>query len=148
MKADPSGISGADLTGDQLEAVLGLLLYYVETGPDELSRQYREQVLGANPRDIRFAWAGGREANTAHYYRISTRDLLVEADNAVAADQHVHSVWRDLNNDLGHDLLLDHYALHGPGGWHLRRRLVSNRATEGAPLQASGWYVPEVYKQP
>ncbi|WP_329030235.1 MULTISPECIES: DUF3500 domain-containing protein [unclassified Streptomyces] len=94
---------GADLTGEQLDAVRDLLFYYVETGPDELSRQYREQVLAAAPRDIRFAWAGGREANTSHYYRISTRDLLVEADNAVAAGQHVHAVWRDLNNDLGQE---------------------------------------------
>ncbi|TXS00730.1 DUF3500 domain-containing protein [Streptomyces sp. col6] len=91
------------------------------------------------------AWAGGREADKAHYYRISTRDLLVEADNAVAAGQHAHTVWRDLNNDLGQGLLLDHYAQHGPDGRHLRRRLVSNRPTENAPLETDGWYVPEVY---
>lgn len=145
VKGDPSGISGADLTGEQLDAVRGLLLYYVETGPGELSRQYREQVLAADPRDLRFAWAGGREANKAHYYRISTRDLLVEADNAVAAGQHAHAVWRDLNNDLGQGLLLDHYAQHGPDGRHLRRRLVSNRPTENSPLETDGWYVPEVY---
>ncbi|MFE5879682.1 DUF3500 domain-containing protein [Streptomyces hydrogenans] len=148
VKAAPSGISGADLTGEQLDAVRDLLLHYVETGPDELSRQYRAQVLAADPRDLRFAWAGGRGANTAHYYRISSRDLLVEADNAVAAGQHVHAVWRDLNNDLGHDLLLDHYARHGPDGRHLRRRLVSNRPTEEAALETGGWYVPEVYRKP
>ncbi|MEW2124913.1 DUF3500 domain-containing protein [Streptomyces sp. NPDC007259] len=118
---------------------------YVETGPEELSRQYHEQVLASDPRDLRFAWAGGREADKAHYYRISTRDLLVEADNAVAAGQHAHAVWRDLNNDLGQGLLLDHYAQHGPDGRHLRRRLVSNPPTENAPLETDGWNVPEVY---
>lgn len=148
VKAEPSGISGADLSGQQLDAVRDLLLYYVETGPDEVSRQYRERVLAEDPRKIRFAWAGGREANTAHYYRISTSDLLVEADNAVAAGQHVHAIWRDLNNDLGHDLLLDHYRQHGPNGEHLQRRLVSNRLTADAPLSTESWYVPQVYVKP
>lgn len=102
-------------------------------------------MLAEDPARLRFAWAGGTEANTAHYYRISTSGLLVEADNAVAAGQHVHTVWRDLDNDLGGDLLLDHYAQHGPNGEHLRRRLVSNRAAEGDPLVTESWYVPEVY---
>ena len=145
VKADPTGISGADLTGEQLRAVRDLLLYYVETGPDEIAAQYREQVIAEDPAKLRFAWAGGLEANTAHYYRISTSGLLVEADNAVAAGQHVHTVWRDLNNDLGHDLLLDHYRHHGPNGEHLQRRLVSNRPTADAPLATESWYVPQVY---
>jgi len=145
VKADPSGIKGSDLDGKTLDAVRGLLLRYVETGPEELARQYREQVLAEDPARLRFAWAGGTEANTAHYYRISTSGLLVEADNAVAAGQHVHTVWRDLDNDLGGDLLLDHYAQHGPNGEHLRRRLVSNRAAEGDPLVTESWYVPQVY---
>lgn len=145
VQADPSGISGADLTGAQLDAVRDLLLYYVGTGPDEIARQYRDEVLAEDPRRIRFAWAGGLRADTAHYYRISTSGLLVEADNAVAAGQHVHTVWRDLRNDLGHDLLLDHYAQHGPHGAHLQRRLVSHRPTAAAPLATDSWYVPEVY---
>lgn len=147
VKSDPSGISGADLTGAQLDAVRDLLVYYVETGPDEIARQYRAQVLAEDPARLRFAWAGGLAADTAHYYRISTSRLLVEADNAVAAGQHVHTVWRDLDNDLGHDLLLDHYAQHGPNGEHLRRRLVSHRLADGDPLATDSWYVPEAYAQ-
>ncbi|MEP9382341.1 DUF3500 domain-containing protein [Nocardioides cheoyonin] len=147
VKADPSGISGADLTGAQLQAVRDLLLYFIETGPDEIAGQYRAQVLAEDPARLRFAWAGGTEANTAHYFRISTSGLLVEADNAVAAGQHVHTVWRDLDNDLGHDLLLDHYAQHGPNGEHLQRRLVSNRPTEDAPLVTESWYAPQVYEK-
>lgn len=38
----------------------------------------------------------------------------------------MHAVWRDLNNDLGHDLLLDHYTRqdHRRGSEHLRRRIT------------------------
>lgn len=145
VRANPSGISGADLSGRDLQAVRNLLVYYVETGPEEITAQYRDQVSNGDPAELRFAWAGGTEANTAHYYRISTAGLLVEADNAVAAGQHVHTVWRDLNNDLGHDLLLDHYRKHGPRGEHLQRRLVSNRPTDDSPLVTESWYAPQVY---
>jgi hypothetical protein len=145
VKADPSGVRGSDLDGATLAKVRELLIRYVETGPDEIAAQYRDRVLTEDPDRLRFAWAGGTTADTAHYYRISTADLLVEADNAVAAGQHVHTVWRDLNNDLGHDLLLDHYRQHGANGEHLQRRLVSHRATEDDPLSTDSWYVPEVY---
>lgn len=145
VRASPSGISGADLDGKSLQQVRDLLLYYIETGPDEIAAQYRDQVLAEDPAALRFAWAGGTEADTAHYYRISTSGLLVEADNAVAAGQHVHTIWRDLNNDLGHDLLLDHYRRHGHHGEHLQRRLVSSRPQEHSELSTGSWYVPEVY---
>ncbi|MFF3595550.1 DUF3500 domain-containing protein [Kitasatospora indigofera] len=141
----PSGINGADLTGAQLAAVRELLLRFVETGPEELTARYREDVLREHPSELHFAWAGGTGPDTAHYYRISTSGLLVEADNAVAAGQHVHTVWRDLDNDLGHDLLLDHYARHGPNGEHLDRRLTSNRAEPTGPLRTAAWYPPQAY---
>jgi hypothetical protein len=145
VKAAPSGVSGADLDPSALDAVRELLLRHVETGPDEITARYRRQVLSEDPGSLRFAWAGGTEADTAHYYRISTSGLLVESDNAVAAGQHIHTIWRDLNNDLGHDLLLDHYARHGHHGEHLRRRLVSNRPAADAPLATDGWHPAQVY---
>lgn len=147
VKDSPSGISGADLDGAQLEAVRDLLLRFVETGPEEITRQYREEILREDPARLHFAWAGGRAADTAHYYRISTANLLVEADNAVAAGQHVHTVFRDLNNDLGHDLLLDHYERHGHHGDHLQRRLVSHRATPDGPLETEAWYPRQPYQR-
>lgn len=41
VKAAPSGINGADLSDDELHLARELLLRFVETGPDELSAQYR-----------------------------------------------------------------------------------------------------------
>jgi hypothetical protein len=148
VKADPSGVKGSELSGDQLAAVRDLALLYVEAGPEEITRQYRARILAGDPAKLRFAWAGGTEADTAHYYRISTEDLLVEADNAVAAGQHVHTVWRDLDNDLGHDLLLDHYEQHGHHGAHLQRRLVSNRPEADSPLETATWWPRQVYAKP
>lgn len=144
----PSGLSGADLTGRQLSAARDLLMHFVETGPEEVTARYRDAVFREHPSALHFAWAGGTTPDTAHYYRVSTGGLLVEADNAVAAGQHVHTVWRDLDNDLGHDLLLDHYARHGHGGAHLNRRLTSNRPTPADPLRTHAWYPPEAYARP
>ena len=57
-----------------------------------------------------------------------TAGLLAESDNAVAAGQHIHAVWRDLNNDLGHDALQAHYTRndHRRGAPHLHRRVTSS----------------------
>lgn len=39
---------------------------------------------------------------------------------------HIHSVWRDYRNDLGHDLLQEHYERERATGHHLRTRLQSS----------------------
>lgn len=147
LKAAPSGVSGADLDGDHLRAVRDLLMRYIDTSCEPIAAQYRDQVLAERPDQLTFAWAGGTGADTAYYYRISTSGLLVEADNAVSPGQHLHTVWRDLNNDLGHSLLLDHYAQHGHHGGHLSRRLVSNRLTDDVPLRTETWYPAQMYEK-
>jgi hypothetical protein len=82
--------------------------------------------------------------DTAYYFRISTKSLLVESDNAVAAGQHMHAVWRDLDNDLGHDLLLDHYARdHRPGAAHLHRRITTSAESDADFIAARRHHRPE-----
>jgi len=128
----PSGLTGAGMSADQLTAARDLLLHFVESGPDELSEQYRRVVRAEPPHTLTFAWAGGAGPDTSYYFRVSTAGLLAESDNAVAAGQHVHAVWRDLGNDLGHDLLAGHYARHDHrrGSAHLRRRLTSSETED------------------
>ena len=47
-----------------------------------------------------------------HYYSIAGPTFLAEYDNTQDDANHIHSVWRDLRNDWGHDLLAAHYAQH------------------------------------
>ncbi|MSV30789.1 MAG: DUF3500 domain-containing protein, partial [Bryobacterales bacterium] len=48
------------------------------------------------------------------YYRIQASNFLIEYDNTQNGANHVHSVWRDINNDFGMDLLKAHYQTsHG-----------------------------------
>ena len=59
--------------------------------------------------DIYFAWAGPTEPGAGHYYRIHAPVFLIEYDNTQNDANHVHSVWRDLENDFGGDALARHY---------------------------------------
>ena len=60
--------------------------------------------------NLTFAWAGPVEAGRGHYYAIRGDSFLIEYDNTQNDANHVHTVWRDLRRDWGHDLLREHYA--------------------------------------
>ena len=58
---------------------------------------------------MHFAWAGGLEPGQGHYYRILGPTFLMAYDNTQDQASNIHSVWRDLQNDFGEDLLRKHY---------------------------------------
>ena len=58
---------------------------------------------------VLFAWAGGLNRGDLHYYRIHGPSFLIEYDNTQDNGNHIHSVWRDLKNDFGVDVLREHY---------------------------------------
>ena len=47
------------------------------------------------------------------YYRVHGPTVLIEYDDAQNNANHSHTVWRDLENDFGGDLLRRHYEPHG-----------------------------------
>jgi hypothetical protein len=49
------------------------------------------------------------EPGQGHYYRIQGPSFLMEYDNTQNNANHIHTVWRDLQNDFGEDLLRQHY---------------------------------------
>ena len=56
-----------------------------------------------------FAWSGVTAKGGPHYYRIQAPTFLIEYDCTQDNANHIHSVWRDLSNDWGQDLLRQHY---------------------------------------
>ena len=58
---------------------------------------------------LQFAWAGSIERGKGHYYRVQGPTFLLEYDNTQNDANHIHSVWRDSENDFGDDLLRRHY---------------------------------------
>jgi hypothetical protein len=61
-----------------------------------------------------FAWTGAIEGGGLHYYRIQTPGFLIEMDCTQDQGNHIHSVWRDYENDFGFDLLKAHYNASKP----------------------------------
>ena len=48
----------------------------------------------------------------AHYYRLHGGDFLVEFDNRQDGANHIHSVYRDVENDFASDVLREHLLLY------------------------------------
>jgi len=68
----------------------------------------RGKIERAGIDDVHFAWAGETERRRPHYYRLQGPSFLVEYDNTQNDANHLHSVWRDADQDFGGDLLREH----------------------------------------
>lgn len=125
VKDEPKGICGSSLNGEQGDALIALVGTYLGRVPGELAARQMARVEREGLSNLWFCWAGGQERGTPHYYRVHGSQLLIEFDNAIDNGNHIHSVWRDYRNDLGHDLLAEHYERERTTGHHLSRRLRS-----------------------
>jgi hypothetical protein len=109
LKGQPSGVSAAKMTGNQFDALVALVEEYAHNVPDELAKRRMEQLNQAG-KNMFFAWAGGTKPGEPHYYRVQTPAFLIEMDDTQDNANHIHSVWRDFEGDLGQDLLKQHYS--------------------------------------
>jgi hypothetical protein len=105
----PQGIPMSQMDKSQGGVFWELIREYVERYRSEVADKDMKRIEAAGPEKIYFAWAGSVEKNQPHYYRIQGPTFLMEYDNTQNGANHVHSVWRDLENDFGEDLLRKHY---------------------------------------
>ncbi len=130
LDGQPSGIAASELSPSQQRLLDALIQEYVENVPAELAEQRRQRLRSAG-RQIWFAWAGELERNRPHYYRVQAPGFLIEYDNTQNNANHIHSVWRDFEDDFGVDLLQQHYstapAAHGHTGSPSPGHLVTGR---------------------
>ena len=109
VRTGPRGIGGADLTAEQLYALVDLVARFAGRLPAEVAEAEMRRVDAAGAENLWFAWAGGTERGDRHYYRVQGPGLLIEHDNTQSGGNHVHSVWRVPGGDFGVDLLAAHY---------------------------------------
>ena len=109
------GLPAPDMSSDQQQTLTGLLKEYIQRKSPEVARREIQKLEARGIDDLRFAWAGGLESGQPHYYRIHGATFFVEYDNTQNDANHIHSVWRDLTNDFGVDLLRFHYQRHHAG---------------------------------
>jgi hypothetical protein len=115
MPANPEGLQSAKMTAKQREQLMAIIQEYTS---GRTSAEYAAITLAdikkAGEGNIYFAWAGGEKLGDPHYYRVHGPTFLIEYDNTQNNANHVHSVFRDLKNDFGMDVLREHYkASHG-----------------------------------
>jgi len=102
----PEGISDADLTAPQKEALNAIIHEFLFRIRPEIAEENWKTIQAEG--GIHFAWAGERERGLPHYYRVQGKSFLLEYDNTQNEANHVHSVWREFNQDFGTDLLQAH----------------------------------------
>ena len=104
-----AGITTQALTRTQTETLRKLLGEYAARLPEPLARERLAKIEKAGFDKIRFAWAGTLERGGPHYYRVQGPTFVIEYDNTQSDANHVHSVFRDFEDDFGRDLLREHY---------------------------------------
>ena len=115
-----AGLPAAAMTEVQQQQLRRLLELYAGRMADASARSQMQRIDEAGFERLHFAWAGAHQPGRPHYYRIHGPTVLVEYDNSQDGANHIHTVWRDLENDFGGDLLRRHYGLdpHRGGATH------------------------------
>jgi Protein of unknown function (DUF3500) len=114
VRSIPTGIRHDALDWAQRAALERLVRHYLDRARPEIAAAEWERMLTAGLATVTFAWAGSDVAGLGHYYAARGPRFIVEYDNTQNDANHIHAVWRDLDNDWGEDVLATHYAARHP----------------------------------
>jgi hypothetical protein len=121
LEGKPGGLPAAKMTAKQRDLLGILVAEYARNFPDAVAEARLEKFRAAGS-EVWFAWAGVPDRGGPHYYRVQAPAFLIEYDNTQNGANHIHSVWRDLDEgDWGLDLLKRHYATAGRGHGHTQK---------------------------
>jgi Protein of unknown function (DUF3500) len=103
----PPGLLARQMTAEQKKLLANLVEVYLTRMPQDVAADRRSKLLsGANLDAIAFSWAGGTERGQAHNYVVQSPLFLIEyAQSRNNLTGHIHTIWRDLENDFGAGLL-------------------------------------------
>jgi Protein of unknown function (DUF3500) len=109
--ANPAGIRYSELSPANQQLLLQLLSLYIHRYTKLFAEKMLKDIQTAGLNNLWFTWAGYTEhvLGKPYYYRIQGPSILIEYDNSQNNANHIHTVIRDLNNDFGGDVLLQHY---------------------------------------
>jgi hypothetical protein len=106
---NPVGVAVSEMEAEQKRILFNLVAEYLYRMPEDVACARMNQIEKEGSSHIHFGWAGSEKHGAAHYYRLHGPSFLVEYDNTQNNANHIHTVWRDLKNDWGEDLLQHHY---------------------------------------
>ncbi len=108
------GLAFAELNDEQKTLLMSLVDEYVRNYRTDLARQQLDRINKSGWAKVHFGWAGPVGPTDPYYYRIHGPTVLIEFDNNHPPGRkdgpinHIHSVFRDPQNDYGEDLLKRH----------------------------------------
>ncbi len=105
------GINAKEFNADQLEIFKLLVLEYLHNFEHDVAHRLYELIAKDGFNGVYFAWIGGMERHTPHYYIINAPGFLIEYDNVGFQNDgnHIHAILREKDNDFGSDILKEHY---------------------------------------
>jgi len=104
-----AGLAAGDMTEGARAQLRRLLALYIGRIAPDGAQDALARIERAGFEKVHFAWAGGIEVGAQHYYRIHGPTVLIEYDDTQNDANHIHTVYRDLEHDLGGDVLRAHY---------------------------------------
>jgi hypothetical protein len=108
------GIKASEMT-DRQKQILTLLIHeFVNNLEHEKANEELTKIEKSGIDKIYFAWIGSYASKEPHYYVIHGPDVIIEYDNVgwLKDGNHIHSIWREKDNDFGEDILKNHYRTH------------------------------------
>ena len=105
----PEGIPRSQLTPEQQAMLMKVIKEYVFRCRPDVAAEDLARIEKAGLDKIYFAWAGGLDLGQPHYYRVQGGNFVLEYDNTQNDANHVHSLWRDFDNDFDMDALKAHH---------------------------------------
>ena len=106
------GLPASRMSGTQQEMLMALVTLYVGQVRSDVAQERLDAFKTDGIDGIHLAWAGPVDKSKAHYYRLHGGDFLVEFDNRQDGANHIHSVYRDVENDFASDVLRQHLLLY------------------------------------
>jgi hypothetical protein len=103
----PAGLAATAMTDEQRLLLRDLVELVLDRYRFEIAQAQRDRIVFDA---LTFAWMGSREEGAPYYFRISSPAFVYEFDASGPDGNHVHSVWRDPENDFGEDALARHYG--------------------------------------
>lgn len=99
------GLAAKAMNAHQRYHLMAIIDEYLNNLEAPLAGEIRSQLDEKAIDAIYFAWIGAKTPGDRYYYLIHSPRFIIEFDNH---DNHVHTIWRDKNNDFGGDALRAH----------------------------------------
>ena len=106
------GLPASKMNDTQKDILRNLVNVYVNQVRTDMAQEKLQRLEDEGFDGLHWAWGGPLEQGKEHYYRVHGGNFVVEFDNRQNGANHIHSVWRDVENDFANDVLREHLLLY------------------------------------